>query len=65
MIKRTVAQSVFTSKEALRVAKAGHIQACKELEATPVHMLDVGNPNHPVHDGLFGFETKAFLAKQY
>ena len=35
------------------------------LATTPVHLLDPGNPNHPINDGIFGYETKAFLARQY
>ncbi len=65
MVKRTVAQSVFESKEALKAAKLGHDDAVRELNNTPVHMLDTGNPNHPMNDGIFGYETKEFLAKQY
>ena len=65
MIKRTVSQAVFESKEALQAARLGHKQACDELEKTPVHMLDPGNPNHPLNDGIFGYETKEFLKKQY
>ena len=58
-------QSHYETKAVLKASKQGHIQACKELANTPVHLLDVGNPNHPNNDGIFGYETKEFLAKQY
>ena len=64
-MKRTVAQSVFYSKEAIKVSKQAHRMACEDLARIPAHMLDVGNPNHPSNDGIFGYETKSFLAKQY
>lgn len=62
--KRTVPQSVFDSPDAIRVSKRAHREACEELVRTPVHLLNVGNPNHPIHDGLFGYATADFLAKQ-
>lgn len=64
-IKRTVPQSVFETKSALNAARLGHEDACKELEKTPSHMLDMGNPNHPLNDGIFGWDTEEFLDKQY
>ena len=64
-IKRTVPQAVFDSPSALKAAMLGHEDACRELAATPVHLLDPANPNHPINDGVFGYETKAFLAHQY
>lgn len=64
MKKRSIPQSVFDTKEALRAAKLGHQDACRELAAMGVNDLDIGNPNHPINDGLFGYETKTFLAKQ-
>ncbi len=63
--KRTVPQAVFDSEDALRVARAGHEAACNELANTPAHMLDVGNPNHPIYDGIFGYDRDEFLARQY
>jgi hypothetical protein len=66
MEKRTVPQAVFDSKEALRVAREGYRQACDELDRTPRHLLDEGNPNHPRYDRkLFGYDEQEFLAKQY
>jgi hypothetical protein len=65
MNKRTVHQSVFDSKEARRVQAAGHKQAVEELERTPRHLLDDGNPNHPMYDQLFGYDREEFMAKQY
>ena len=64
-MKRTVSQSVFDNKDNLKASKLGHQDAVKELENTPVHMLDPANPNHPLNDGIFGYETKEFLNKQY
>jgi hypothetical protein len=67
MTKRTVPQAVFDSKEAIKVARAGHAQACRELDNTPRHLLDPSNPNHPdnFHTKLFGYEETEFMAKQY
>lgn len=48
-----------------KLVRKGHIDACDELNNTPVHLLDVGNPNHPVNDGIFGYETEDFIRKQY
>jgi len=44
--------------EAMRQAKA-------DLDRIPRAMLDPGNPNHPMHDGIFGYDRREFLAKQY
>jgi hypothetical protein len=64
--KRTVPQAAFDSAEALRVARAGHNQACEALDRTPRHMLDEGNPNHPRYDlQLFGQPADQFMARQY
>jgi len=63
---RTVQQAVFDSPQAIKAAKAGHAMACAELEATPRHMLDEGNPNHPKYDlHIFGVHVDEFMAKQY
>lgn len=64
-MKRTIPQSVFDSKSALRIAKQATKEATEQLENTPRHMLDEGNPNHPIHDGLFGHDRDDFMAKQY
>ena len=63
--KRSVPQSVFDSKEALQIAKLAHKQAVDQLAKIPTDKLDVGNPNHPIHDGIFGYDRKEFLQKQY
>lgn len=67
MQKRSVPQAVFDSPEALRVAKAGHREACQQLALTPRHLLDPSNPNHPDNFTvrLFGHEESQLLAKQY
>ena len=64
-IKRSVPQAVFESKEALKVAREAHKQACDRLNATPRSMLDTGNPNHPINDGIFGYDREDFMARQY
>lgn len=64
-MKRTVPQSVFDSKTALRIAKTATKEAVEQLENTPRHMLDEGNPNHPMYDQLFGYDRDEFMAKQY
>lgn len=64
--KRAVPQAVFDSPEALRVAKRAHEMACRELNDTPRHLLDEGNPNHPRYDlHIFGEHHEAFLKRQY
>lgn len=68
MIKRTVPQAVFDSPEALKAAKEGHRQACKELDDkfAAGGPFDEGDPNHPMYGlKIFGHEAKAFLRKQY
>jgi hypothetical protein len=65
-MKRTVPQSVFDTPEALRAARLGHAAACAELDKLPRHMLNEGNPNHPMYDAkLFGYAQAEFMAKQY
>lgn len=65
MMKRTVPQAVFDSKEARRIAAIAHKQACDDLAKKPRHMLGEGNPNHPMYDGIFGYDRDEFLARQY
>ncbi len=58
--------SIYETKEAKRVIAAGHDAARRELEMTPRHKLDKGNPNHPDYDDkLFGYPVDEFMAKQY
>lgn len=38
---------VFDNPAAFRAAKKATLQATLELNATPRHLLDRGNPNHP------------------
>jgi hypothetical protein len=40
-------------------------EAREQLDRTPAAKLDPGNPNHPSHDGIFGYDRAAFMAKQY
>lgn len=65
MTSRTVPQAIFDTPSARKAARLGHEDACRELDRTPVRLLDTSNPNHPINDGIFGYETKAFLARQY
>lgn len=66
MQKRSVPQAVFDSPAALRAAREGHKLACAELAATPRHLLNEGNPNHPSHDlHLFGEHHETFMARQH
>ena len=65
MKKVTVPQAVFETKIARQIAKLATKQATEILENTPRHMLDEGNPNHPMYDEIFGYDREIFLAKQY
>ena len=58
---------VFDSPEANRIAKIATEQARRELDQTPRHLLDPGNPNHPDNFDvkLFGYDQKSFMSKQY
>lgn len=47
-----------------RMAKQAVQQSMDELDAMNPYDLDIGNPNHPIHSGIFGYETKEFLRKQ-
>lgn len=58
--------TIYDSKDAKRVIAKGHADACRELDMTPRHKLDEGNPNHPSYDDkLFGYDVAEFMAKQY
>ena len=48
--KRDVPQSVFDSPQALAMARKATKEATDELNRTPRHLLDEGNPNHPRFD---------------
>ena len=48
-----------------KLVHSGHKKAVDELNNTPPHMLDASNPNHPLNDGIFGYETQDFISKQY
>ncbi len=64
-MKRTVQEAVFQAFEKTRHYKQAYIDACKELDNTPRHMLDEGNPNHPMYDQIFGYDREEFMARQY
>lgn len=62
----TISQAVFDSKEATRAARLGHQAAVRDLENTPRHLLEEGNPNHPMYDlHLFGEHHEVFMSRQY
>lgn len=64
--KRDVPQSVFDSLEARKVQRDAIRESTRELNATPLHLLDPSNPNHPDYDlQLFGMHYKAFMQMQY
>ena len=65
MEKTTVSQAVFDSKIARQIQKIATNQAIDELNCKPRHMLDEGNPNHPMYDAIFGYDRDEFLRKQY
>ena len=65
-MKRSIPESVFANFEKTKQYKQAYIEACRELDKTPRHLLDEGNPNHPNYDNkLFGYDVEDFLAKQY
>ena len=44
---RTVPQSVFDSKDAIRAARLGHEAACRELDRRAIASIPESDPNHP------------------
>jgi len=62
---RTTPQSVFNGPEFLKADREGHALACRDLAKVHPSDLDVGNPNHPINDGLFGYTRSDFMKKQY
>lgn len=40
-------------------------EASEDLARKRPANLDPGNPNHPSHDGIFGYDRAAFMARQY
>ena len=64
--KGTGMKTFYESPEAMRAAKQGHAEACRELDNTPRHLLDEGNPNHPMYDNkIFGYNQEEFMKRQY
>jgi len=64
--KRTIPQCVFESKAAIAAISRGHRRATLELSSTPRHLLDEGNPNHPIYDlHIFGEHADIFMSRQY
>lgn len=59
--------SIYDSKEARKAQKAGHADACRDLDAkfAAGGPFDLGDPNHPMHTELFGYTEAELLAKQY
>ena len=59
-------RTIYESQEALRAAKQGHAEACRELTNTPRHLLGEGNPNHPMYDlHIFGYHHEEFMKRQH
>jgi len=63
----SIPQSVFDSPDARRVQNVGHAESVRQLNATPRHLLDPGNPNHPDNftNRIFGYLESDLLAMQY
>lgn len=55
----------WNTPEARKADREGHLAACRELDRKHPSELDIGNPNHPIHDGIFGYESVDFLRRQY
>ena len=47
-----------------RLAKQAMREAEEMLTRIPPNKRDAGDPNHPIHSGLFGEDTAAFLRRQ-
>ncbi len=56
---------IESTKEWKAMVAVAMRESREELARTPVHLLDTGNPNHPIHDGIFGYATADLLAKQF
>ena len=57
---------IYESPSALKVLRNGTAEAARELNSKPRHMLDEGNPNHPMYDQhIFGYHVDEFMARQY
>lgn len=48
-----------------KLVRSAHLDAVNQLNNKPRHMLDEGNPNHPMYDQIFGYDRETFMAKQY
>lgn len=58
--------SIYDDKEVKKMINRAIKDSEKELNNTPRHLLDVGNPNHPIYDlHLLGENYKDFLRRQY
>ena len=73
-VKRDVHQSVFDSPEAKKLIKQAFKEVDRELDAQfrAGGPFAEGDPNHPKFnqsssnpETIFGYETKAFMARQY
>jgi hypothetical protein len=57
---------VFDNPQAFRIARKAVDESIAELNRTPRHLLDPGNPNHPSYDNkIFGYDARQFMARQY
>lgn len=48
-----------------RMAEEAIEQSRRILDAIPPQDKDIGDPNHPAHSGLFGYDVATFMSKQY
>ena len=52
-------------KELDTLCRPAYLQGMAELASIHPSNLDTGNPNHPLNDGIFCYETKDFMKRQY
>ena len=65
-MKRSIPQFVFDSPQARKIQRDAVRESMRELNATPRHLLDPSNPNHPNYDlQLFGMHYAVLMGKQY
>lgn len=48
-----------------RMAAQALQQSRDQLDRIPPRLRDIGDPNHPAYDGIFGEDRATFLARQY
>lgn len=56
----------FDNPQAFKMARVAYLEVKRELDNTPRHLLNEGNPNHPMYDlHIFGYHVDEFMRKQY